>query len=223
VKYQENQQVRTGSKTEYSAVHIEIVNIPLHSQEFDPSSNSHFPKQSDIFQCLPPYQNCQKKTKTNGQNLIKIYLNVSIFLPRSSLKNAWLRTIFFPNFRNSFLIPNQNLIKISSATSEKSFPPTTRPSYPHPTRGPRGPTCAAKRISRRTSPAWAAPASFPRPLPRPTSWCDTGCAGNGGPGKNGGFFLGKCGEKHGKYKVCLLENMDGKTNGLAKKWWPEKK
>ena len=31
VKYQENQEVRMGSKTEYSAVHIEIINIPLHS------------------------------------------------------------------------------------------------------------------------------------------------------------------------------------------------
>ena len=152
-----------------------------------------------------PLSKLPKKNKDQWSKSHKIYLNVSIFLPRSSLKNAWLRTIFFPSFRNSFLIPNQNLIKISSATSEKSFPPTTRPSYPHP------------------SPAWAAPASFPRPLPRPTSWCDTGCAGNGGPGENGGFFLGKCGEKHGKYRVCLLENMDGKTNGLAKKWWPEKK
>ena len=100
VKYQENQQVRTGSKIEYSDVHIEIVNIPLHSRSLTHPQIAIFPKQSDIFQCLPPYQ-CPK-SKDQLSKSQKIYPNVSS--PKIIPQNTWLRTVHPLNSK----IPKKN-------------------------------------------------------------------------------------------------------------------
>jgi len=96
VKYPENQQVRTGSKIEYSDVHIEIVNIPLHSRSLTHPQIAIFPKQSDIFQCLPPYQ-CPK-SKDQLSKSQKIYPNVSS--PKIIPQNTWLRTVHPLNSEN---------------------------------------------------------------------------------------------------------------------------
>ena len=96
-----------------------------------------------------------------------------------------------------------------------------QPGHGHHLQG--APTCA-KRISRHTSPAWAAPASFPRPLPRPTSWCDTGWGGNGGPGnhkkrlENAGKMLTNRGKimeqpKSFRWKMWMENQSLGRKNG----------
>ena len=125
---------------------------------------------------------------------------MSPFSPKIIPQNTWLRTVHPLNSKKSQVKLDENLIH--------------QPGHGH--HQPQGaPTCA-KRISR-TSPAWAAPASFSRPLPRPMSWCDTG--GHGGPGNHEKRLenADKSWEKSWKNPSLFGGKCEWKTKALAEK------
>ena len=86
VKYPENQEVRTGSKSEYSDVHIEIVNIPLHSRSLTHPQIVIFQNNQIYFSVYPLIKTAQK-TKTNGKKNIKS-IQMSPFSPKIIPQNS---------------------------------------------------------------------------------------------------------------------------------------